>query len=194
MEGCPLYKTSKDKRFQKNKKDIRKAWIELTMEKGYGKVSISDIAKRADINRMTFYAHYDEVSDIFTEFVDDMENVLMHAIKKNPEMTLDEFLRLANTLMFQEIAFFQYVAKEGNCSDFRVAFQKAFKKLIEVNFSKDCNLTDVERNIEADLASVCIAYAYLDWLAGEYGDVELDVVIQHLENLISSDKLLINFK
>ncbi|MBR1743871.1 MAG: TetR/AcrR family transcriptional regulator [Lachnospiraceae bacterium] len=59
-----MYKSSKDRRFQKNKKAIRKAYMELVQEKGYQNVTISDIAEHADINRMTFYAHYDIIEDI----------------------------------------------------------------------------------------------------------------------------------
>ena len=31
--------------------------------------------------------------------------------------------------------------------------------------------------IGSDLAATCIAYSYLDWLSGKYGDVELSAVI-----------------
>ena len=53
-----MYKTSNDRRFKKNKKEIRRAFIDLVIEKGYDKLTISEITERADINRMTFYSHY----------------------------------------------------------------------------------------------------------------------------------------
>ena len=68
-----MYRTSDDRRFQKNKKAIRKAFINLVISKGYRSVTISDISEEADINRMAFYAHYDTVEDVFNEFVEDME-------------------------------------------------------------------------------------------------------------------------
>ena len=54
-----MYKTSNDRRFKKNKKEIRRAFIDLVIEKGYDKLTISEITERADINRMTFYSHYE---------------------------------------------------------------------------------------------------------------------------------------
>ena len=51
-----MYKTSNDRRFKKNKKEIRRAFIDLVIEKGYDKLTISEITERADINRMTFYS------------------------------------------------------------------------------------------------------------------------------------------
>ncbi len=189
-----MYYTSKDRRFLKNKEDIRRAYIDLTMKKGYGKVTVSDIAKEANINRMTFYSHYDTVDDIFTEFVDDMEHYLADITSNNPNMTLKEFLTHANQLMFREIDFFRYVAKEGNCSDFRVAFRKTFRKLISVHFTKTSDYTEIEKTIESDLISVCIAYAYLDWLAGEYGDVDIDIVTTYLEKTLNNDNISIQLK
>ena len=67
-----MYKTSNDRRFRKNKTAIQRAYIDLVVEKGYQHVTITDIAERADINRMTFYAHYETIEDIFSEFVDDI--------------------------------------------------------------------------------------------------------------------------
>ena len=58
-----MYKTSNDRRFRKNKTAIQRAYIDLVVEKGYQHVTITDIADRADINRMTFYAHYETIED-----------------------------------------------------------------------------------------------------------------------------------
>ena len=189
-----MYKTSTDKRFQKNKRDIQRAYIDLTMEKGFGKVTISDIAKRADINRMTFYAHYEAVEDIFTEFVDDMETYLTLKIQENPDMTLDEFLRLNEELMEKEIEFFRFCAKEDSCSAFRVAFRNTYQKLITISFDEKATYSEEEKLIEADLISVCIAYAWLDWLAGNYGDVSIDVVIKYLEKMLLNDNISLKLK
>lgn len=172
-----MYKTSDDRRFQKNKKEIRRAYIDLILEKGYQKISISDIAEKADINRMTFYAHYNMVEDIFQEFVDDMELGITAAIAEETEFDMDHFFNLLNELMYQEIDFFRYAAKEGNCSDFRTAFRKTISKILKTDLSKNPNYNEQEQIIASDLASVCIAYSYLDWLAGDYGEMELNDVI-----------------
>ena len=53
-----MYRTSSDRRFRKNKAAIQRAYIDLVIEKGYQHVTITDIADRADINRMTFYPKF----------------------------------------------------------------------------------------------------------------------------------------
>lgn len=179
-----MYKSSKDRRFIKNKKEIRRAYIDLVIEKGYKKITISDIAERADINRMTFYSHYDAVEDVFYEFLDDMEEEIFEAIKKEANFDMDYFFNLLSELMYQEIEFFSYVAKEGNCSDFRSAFRKTIKKLFRMNSAGNQEYKESEQIVVQDLASVCIAYSYLDWLAGEYGDMEINQVTAITKKLL----------
>ena len=46
---------------------IREAYVALMQEKETDKISVSDIVKKADLNRGTFYAHYNKPSDIKDE-------------------------------------------------------------------------------------------------------------------------------
>ncbi len=64
-----------DRRIRKTKQAIVTAFLELLDEKkDIDKISITDITKRADISRSTFYFHYngtyelvDEICDSFTK-------------------------------------------------------------------------------------------------------------------------------
>lgn len=59
---------------------IRKAFVELLHEKDFGKISVTDIVTRADINRGTFYAHYRDTADVLgqieNELVAQMEGLI----------------------------------------------------------------------------------------------------------------------
>lgn len=186
-----MYKTSNDRRFRKNKTAIQRAYIDLVVEKGYQHITISDIAERADINRMTFYAHYETIEDIFTEFVDDMEHTIREAVSNEDAFDLDRFFEIMNSLMFKEETFFRYVAKEGNCSDFREAFRTAIRNLVDIRSKKAARSAAV---IESDLAATCIAYSYLDWLSGKYGNVELSSVIQITRSFLADHLGSVDYK
>jgi len=47
-----------DLRVRRTRKLLQEALIELTVEKGYNTVTVSDICERAMVNRSTFYRHY----------------------------------------------------------------------------------------------------------------------------------------
>ena len=179
-----MYRNSKDRRFQKNKRALRRAFIDLTIEKGYQNLTITDLTERADLNRMTFYSHYDSIEDVFAEFVDDMEREIEGAISKENEFTIDRFIGILNPIMYREIDFFRYVAKEGNCYDFKTSFKDTIGKLIKVDGAAGTAVTESQQNIISDLCAVCIAYSYLDWLAGDYGDAELEQVLSVTKDLL----------
>ena len=48
-----------DRRQVRTKRRIRDAFMELIMEKPMEKLTIKELAERADIDRKTFYLHYD---------------------------------------------------------------------------------------------------------------------------------------
>lgn len=54
----------KDLRFEKTEAQIKGAFITLIEEKGYARITVSDIAKKAMINRNTFYLHYAGKEDL----------------------------------------------------------------------------------------------------------------------------------
>jgi len=65
-----------DRRVRKTRSAIKSSFIELLNEKELEKITIQDIADRADINRGTFYLHYEDkyllLSDMEDEFISQM--------------------------------------------------------------------------------------------------------------------------
>lgn len=49
---------------------INQAVAELMKEKPLDKITVTDVVKRADINRGTFYAHYTDVPDVLAQQMD----------------------------------------------------------------------------------------------------------------------------
>ncbi|WP_410875391.1 TetR/AcrR family transcriptional regulator [Nocardia sp. A7] len=62
-----------DRRVRRTRDTLHRALIELMIERGYDKVTVSDIIGRADVGRSTFYAHYRDKDDLLlvscTEFL-----------------------------------------------------------------------------------------------------------------------------
>lgn len=53
-----------DLRVKKTRRAIRSAFYELIKEKPLEKITVREIAERAEINKTTFYAHYETVYDL----------------------------------------------------------------------------------------------------------------------------------
>lgn len=172
-----MYRTSNDLRFAKNREALRRAYIDLVKEKGSGAIAVKELAQRANVNRMTFYSHYDTVDDILSEYVDGMTDVILDARAEQGEIGVEALLKAATELMRQEIDFFRLVAKSSGFEPFRDSFRAAFRRIFEGELQRATDLGGMQLTIAADMVASAVTYAYLDWLAGEYGDLPLDELL-----------------
>ena len=74
---------------RRSRKMIRRAFEALLHEKGFHKITVTDLVARADLNRSTFYAHYPDIYGI----VDEMQEEI---IQRN--MELFQQIRFRNIL------------------------------------------------------------------------------------------------
>jgi len=79
---------------------IHDAFLQLLREKPFEKITVTDIVKRADINRSTFYAHYPDVRGMVEALVEDAVNKSLGLIidMNFQEMFTDPTPFLANLL------------------------------------------------------------------------------------------------
>lgn len=59
---------------------IRQAFLDLLNEKTFEKITATDIIKRADINRSTFYAHYPDAKGLMDEIVGDISLIFQNML------------------------------------------------------------------------------------------------------------------
>jgi len=59
-----------DKRIVRTRQWLSEAFLELLEEKGFQKMTVQDIADRANVNRATFYDHYEDKTDLFNTIID----------------------------------------------------------------------------------------------------------------------------
>lgn len=56
----------------RSRRMIREAFLELIREKDIEKITVTDIVRRADLNRSTFYAHYPDIQGVVEEIEQDI--------------------------------------------------------------------------------------------------------------------------
>ena len=64
IEDAPKRMKAEYRSSIRSKTMIKEAMLELMVEKPFDKITITDIVKKADINRGTFYAHYDNTAEV----------------------------------------------------------------------------------------------------------------------------------
>ena len=90
---------------------IKRALLELMQEKSFDKISVSDIVRKADINRGTFYAHFKNPHDVLLRIQDDMFSELTTLLNKySPdEIMADPMLifRQVSEFLISDIAYYR---------------------------------------------------------------------------------------
>ena len=82
---------------RRSRRMIREAFEALLQERGFHKITVTDIVDRADLNRSTFYAHYPDIYGIVGERQDEIlqrnmelfRQLQFRNILKNPKPYLD---------------------------------------------------------------------------------------------------------
>ncbi|PFA22194.1 TetR family transcriptional regulator [Bacillus cereus] len=76
-----------DLRVARTKNAIRNALVELIEEKGFDAITVKDITTKANINRGTFYAHYQDKFDLMAKCQEEiMQEMSSIAKKKFPDV------------------------------------------------------------------------------------------------------------
>lgn len=99
----------KDRRVKRTKKMIRDALSELMKNKAFEEISVTDITKKADINRGTFYLHYEDKYDL----LDQSEEEIIQEINKIAKRSIHSMDVLNQDVIDHPLTFvvdiFQYI-------------------------------------------------------------------------------------
>lgn len=178
-----MYRTSTDLRFVKNREALQRAYIDLVREKASGSITVSELTARARVNRMTFYAHYETVGDILTELVDGMVAEILAATEAHGA-DIARLLEAATAVMSREIDFFRLVAKAEGFEQFKGRFRSGFRQIFARALAAGGEGEIRNVKLTADVMASGVTYAYLDWLAGDYGAMSRDELAARLNDIL----------
>ena len=73
--------SKENQRIMITKRLLKEALIEILKGKPIEKVSVTELCERAEINRSTFYAHYNIPQDVLTEIKRDFATQIVEALR-----------------------------------------------------------------------------------------------------------------
>jgi len=143
-----------DRRIRKTKQQIRYAFVELVNEIGLNSITVSNLAERADINRGTFYLHYENIEDLVdklqSNIVDSLRNITepldpYSIIHDRNELT-PILVRVTEIVSYHSDVIKALVSAQGSPS-FRVTWEQIISNLVLEKFY------EVEKNEEPNGSS-----------------------------------------
>lgn len=153
-----------DRRISKSKNALKEALLVLMKEKDFKKISITDIVQLADLNRGTFYKHYQYKEDILEEIIDDVITDLI-ASYREPYKESESFD--VSKLSPTAIKVFDHVWKYANFytlivqSNALLGFQNRFCNVLKTLALQELSDQMSNPNINREIHASYQAYAIL---------------------------------
>ena len=167
-----------DLRIKKTKRAIRSAFYELIREKPLEKITVREIAERAEINKTTFYAHYETVYDL----VDQLEQEAVAEVISQLN-TVQGLLSSPRTFVREMYAL---LSKNQLCTEFFSApamaqFTAHLHNAILEKVQQDGIDSTQYENIGAVLVFIFNGIAGLQAAAPELAEAQLDTIATFVE-------------
>ena len=75
---------TKDRRIRRTRRQIRRALAQLMQQKSASEVTVKELVDLADINRSTFYLHYNDIFDLLAAVEEELFGELRAAVHTHP--------------------------------------------------------------------------------------------------------------
>jgi len=161
----------KDRRITKTRKSIQNAYLNLLRQKGTEKITISDIAREADIDRKTFYLHYDSTEDIIREYAEEKTRELLTrlTIRSFFSLSFDRkiFAKEVNSMLAEHLEFCRMVAGNPSLGFFWNEVQNVTVDILSEIYARHSRLPESELKIQVSFFVAGAMYVYQRWLRDE---------------------------
>lgn len=157
-----------DRRVRKNQTAIMNAFVQLVSEKEFDKITINEIAERADVNRGTVYSHYSDKYDLLEKYIDNQLTHLMEYCYSEdaigPFPTKTPLLRTIKEIE-KNILTYKTLLSIKDVSYMRVQLNRIINKQI-MDYTKENNLyiDELGKSIFAQFMSSAIVGVIEWWL------------------------------
>jgi len=117
-----------DPRVKRSRLFLQNALISLIAEKGFEEITVQEITKKADLNRATFYLHFQDKNDLLEQSIREMLDELVYTLTTRKVASTKEFL----FLLFEHIAmhseFYRVMLGKKGVSGFTSRLKEVLKE------------------------------------------------------------------
>lgn len=89
------------------------ALIRLMDQKDFKDITISEIAKKAGVSRMTYYRTYSSKQDILIQYFDDHSKELLAKLESTPQLTAEQFALMFFSSFKEHVHYLKYLYLAG---------------------------------------------------------------------------------
>lgn len=166
-----------DRRIRKSQQAIKYALVTLINEIGLEKITVSKLCKKADINRSTFYLHYENIDDLIQSIESELSSHITSSISlvETDDILMDKSLltNLFTTILKSievESELVLALIVTSQTSRTRITIEQVIENLIldRMNSVLNAKVTHKELNVSATYIAVLFSSIFtsilIEWL------------------------------
>lgn len=156
-----------DRRVLKTKQAIHKAFLQLLQNKEFQSITITELADLANIDRKTFYLHYNSIGEILKDFEMELANKVVTLMKKTDSFDIHAFFEGLNHIMLEDIGLYRRISETTSYAFLRSECKDILKDSLQESFLADSNLPAAKFNVYAEYVASGIIGIYTNWLLSD---------------------------
>lgn len=176
-----------DRRVARTKKNIYIAFFTLLQKKGMDEITVTELARAADVDRKTFYSHYQTVQDVFVEFkqgvYDKVAEVLdecetrgaENQARLNAGESMDraedlapfDFVYFYDTMhqvMVENLPFFEKLSRDSSSMFLKNDFKNVLKQAILDKYPECPGISPYTQSLYTEFIAAGTISMWTDWL------------------------------
>ena len=154
-----------DRRIVKTKEGIRKAFLQLIQSKEFHLITVTELANLANIDRKTFYLHYNSTADILKEFEAELAGKVLMLLKKNQTFDMNSFFQGLNKIMMEDIGLYRRISETTSYAFLQTECKDILKNTIKESFYTKSGMSAEKFNVYAEYIASGIVGIYTNWLS-----------------------------
>ncbi|MCU9614415.1 TetR/AcrR family transcriptional regulator [Caldibacillus lycopersici] len=161
-----------DRRINKSKSALKDALLQLMEEKDFRKITITDLVNISNLNRGTFYKHYQSKEELLDELIDDVIHDLVHSYRE-PYLHTDKFaiseLTSGAVKIFEHVAsyakFYTIIVNSNVLPGFQNKICDVLKQLSLLDLQNVINVKNtINRNLYSSYTSYALFGLIVEWV------------------------------
>lgn len=173
-----------DLRVEKTIVSIQQALLALMSEKALSKITITELAKRAKIQRKTFYLHYQSINDVLSEFEVELGEAVRQLIMGIKPFAVRPFIVGLNELFLKNYEFYEQILTNKQNLVLSINSKNTLREVLMADIlAHNHALTTNEVETDAEFIAAGIVNAYSNWLM-KHDEWPLNELIDYLVRLV----------
>lgn len=167
-----------DRRTRKTKQALQQAILQIIQTKDLDKITVSEVAELADVSRMAFYYHYEDIYDLYHHVEDDFFNEFAKLYDKSESHDYRENMELLMTFLKNNSNAVKCFSTKSSDRQFNTRFaavlESQFKEI--VMYEMNTNMLSDHLNYMITYHSAGIYAVYMKWIETDFAWSNEDVL------------------